>query len=322
MALPKVVVSYKVSLPSGETVEFGLIETKDLKVSEFNPRKLHTNIDIADIAKDMKNRGQLSPLLLDEKYEVLGGQRRLFALFKAEIPTALYIKRDYTKLAELDLPVIRAVKDFAERVETLKRKDAFSDNEFLLPLEAMDKEAAVSEMMRIAGIDTLEAASDLFSRSPSRMAGWTRGKLGLDEGPPASVRKTNVVRRRTRVPVRKIIEARTVTAEQKREYTEELKPLEKFEKRVNKEVEKRLKDLRPDLELDGDFVEFRITLPVSLHTRLVAEAERSEIDISDIIKYALEKYLPRPTTKADVVSKLDDIKEGQPLTISTEEVTH
>jgi hypothetical protein len=228
-------------------------------------------------------------------------------MWKANIPVALFVRRNYPELSKLDLPVLRGITDPLKRVEALKRKDAFSDNEFLLPMEACDKERAITELLIVANISTLEGLSKFTSRPVEVVSGWTRGRLGMDDPdeplPTYPCKREKNLSKRTRVPVKKIIESNLVTPEEKEEFKRELQSAEEFDRRVQKEVRERLHAIRPDIDFNENVVQFRITLPTALYTRLMAEAERREKSPDEIIDYALSRYLPRPTTINDIVPK-------------------
>ena len=236
MSNPKVLFSNTLSLPTGERVETGLIEVSSIKVSPDNVRKLHLSVDMDLLGEDIQKIGQLSPLLLDEKYEVIGGQRKFLAMQKAGVPHAMFIKRDFDWLADnLDWDLLKGIPH-EKKKKALKLKYSFSDNEFLLPLDAVDKERLVSEIMKETGINTLEKASELLSRPVQTVAGWTRGKLGqeipkeiLKELPP---NPEESLTHRQRVAVRTILKAKTLSSEEKKEFAKEIRriPTEALEK--------------------------------------------------------------------------------------------
>lgn len=299
MSKPKVLSSNTITLPTGESVETGLVEVSSIKVSPSNVRKLHLNVDIGDLGKDIATIGQLSPLLLDENYEVLGGQRKFLAMQKYNIPTAMYVKRDFDWLADnLKWSLLDGLTH-DQKKKALKLKYSFSDNEFLLPLEAIDKERLVTEILKTTGIKTLEKASELLSRPLPTVAGWTRGKLGLDEF-PEEIRKElppnpeETLTHRQRVAVKDILKSQVLTPEEKKEYAKEIKnisteDLEKVRDHVRAKIPIQAKDVIKPKESKKE-QKFEVSFPFPDYADLVKVCKERRVLRDAVLLEAWKTY--------------------------------
>lgn len=138
------------------------IRIKDIRANRYQPRRNFDEEKISELAKSIKNHGVLQPILLrkmQDKYELVAGERRWRAAIEAGIDTIPAIIKDISDTEAMEIALI----------ENIQRED----------LNPIEEALAYRELMEGFGL-TQEELSSRLGKSRSKIANTIR-LLNLDK---------------------------------------------------------------------------------------------------------------------------------------------
>lgn len=237
-------------------------KAKDIKISNRNVRKLNVEEELEHLKKSINKLGLLNPIILDEKGEVIVGQRRLKALQQLgkdivvveNIPkgTPLAIKLDNMENEE---------KVIASLVENIMRKD--------LTLEDI-KETLQYLLKRYGSIERIAEVTGINVE-------WIKGWLKTEILPvPKTIREKQEVRN----GLTSFLQLGSQKVEKREDIVEE-KP------RETPKIEE--KTIPPkDIQTVKQVI---VPIPLTLYNNLIKIAEKRKTTIQKIFLDALLMYL-------------------------------
>ncbi len=157
----------------------------EIKTSPFQPRKLFSEEKIAELATSIKEKGILQPLLVHrgvEGYELIAGERRLRAAYKAGLATVPIIVKTVDEQSRQEIALIENIQ--REDLNVIEEAEAYQDliDRFGYTQEEVGQKvgksrAAVTNALRILKLSK-NIKEDLLQDRISM--GHARAYLGLD----------------------------------------------------------------------------------------------------------------------------------------------
>lgn len=138
------------------------IKINDIRANKHQPRRNFDDEKISELSKSIKNHGVLQPILLrkmEDKYELVAGERRWRAAIEAGIETIPAIIKDISDAEAMEIALI----------ENIQRED----------LNPIEEALAYKELMDGFGL-TQEELSSRLGKSRSKIANTIR-LLNLDK---------------------------------------------------------------------------------------------------------------------------------------------
>jgi len=239
----------------------------EIKVSPLNVRKTSVDKELDALIANIRKKGLLQPILLDEKGEVIVGQRRLKSLQELE-KELVVLEVDRNTPIAIQRPMSREEKLVASLVENTLREQ----------LTLSEIREAVKQLLEIYG--SLESVS----KATGIPTDWLQAWLSAEVVPPTKQERVDDWRRLWHISEDEAKDT-SETTEESTVSPEELR---------QKALEKSQQITTPATGYSTGLVTTQnvmIVLPQPLYDLLIKIAKRRECSIQDLILHIIESYL-------------------------------